>query len=114
MTSSSYSPRNDLACLVLESAWSSIESILSPSTRATGIVNVKNQAEREDEESVKAVQMLANFAVASKMRARDFSEHVFALLESSFASFMPGSNAARHVMQYIVILGGDLRTHTAI
>jgi len=101
VTSSLFSPRNDLACLVLESAWSSIESILSPSTRATGIVNVKNQAEREDEESVKAVQMLANFAVASKMRARDFSEHVFALLESSFASFMPGSNAARHVMQCI-------------
>ena len=53
VTSSLFSPRNDLACLVLESAWSSIESILSPSTRATGIVNVKNQAEREDEESVK-------------------------------------------------------------
>ena len=102
LVNSSFSPpRNDLACLVLESVWSSIESILSPSVRATGVINVKNQAEREDEESVRAIEVLANFAVASKMRARDFSEHIFALLESSFASLMPGSNAAIHVMQCI-------------
>ena len=102
LVNSSFSPpRNDLACLVLESVWSSVESILSPSVRATGGINVKNQAERDDEESVRAIEMLANFAVASKMRARDFSEHVFALLESSFASLMPGSNATIHVMQCI-------------
>ena len=102
LVNSSFSPpRNDLACLVLESVWSSIESILSPSVRATGVINVKNQAEREDEESVRAIEVLANFAVASKMRARDFSEHIFALLESSFASLMPGSNAAIHVLQCI-------------
>jgi len=50
LVNSSFSPpRNDLACLVLESVWSSVESILSPSVRATGGINVKNQAERDDE-----------------------------------------------------------------
>ena len=91
-------PRSDLACLVLESAWSSIENIVSPSHRASGVMSVKNQAERDDEESVKALEVLSNFALSSKMRARDFSEHVFTLLESSL---VPGSTASRHVMHCI-------------
>ena len=105
-------PRSDLACLVLESAWSSIENIVSPSHRASGVMSVKNQAERDDEESVKALEVLSNFALSSKMRARDFSEHVFTLLESSL---VPGSTASRHVMHCIsAFLERDLRTHAAV